>query len=55
MQGASLPMIGKVLNHSNPSTTQVYARFAEDAARATLEDHESRILAAVNPETEGEP
>jgi integrase len=37
--GASLPLIGKVLNHSNASTTQVYARFAEHSARTALEEH----------------
>lgn len=42
--GASLPLIGKVLNHSNASTTQVYARLAEDAPRAALEEHAARIL-----------
>jgi integrase len=41
--GASLPLIGKVLNHSNASTTQVYARLAEDPARAALEEHGARI------------
>ena len=41
--GASLPLIGKVLNHSNASTTQVYARLAEDAAREVLEKHGARI------------
>jgi integrase len=34
--GASLPLIGKVLGHSNASTTQVYARLAEDAPRKAL-------------------
>lgn len=46
MSGASLPMIGKVLNHSNPSTTQIYARLSEDPARAVLDDHAARIMAA---------
>jgi integrase len=32
--GASLPLIGAVLNHSNPSTTQIYARMADDSPRA---------------------
>jgi len=41
--GASLPLIGKVLNHSNASTTQVYAHLAEDATRTALEEHGSRI------------
>lgn len=41
--GASLPLIGKVLNHSNASTTAVYARLAEDAPRAALEEHGARM------------
>ena len=45
MSGASLPLIGKVLNHSNASTTQIYARIAEDAARQALEEHGERLRA----------
>jgi integrase len=45
MSGASLPLIGKVLNHSNVSTTQVYARLAEDAPRAALEGLAERMAA----------
>ena len=41
--GESLPLIGKVLNHSNASTTQVYARLSEDATRTALEAHGARI------------
>lgn len=41
--GASLSLIGKVLNHSNASTTQVYARLSEDATRAALEEHGARM------------
>lgn len=48
MSGASLPLIGKVLNHSNPSTTQIYARLAEDAARRALEEHGQRIGPMLN-------
>ena len=46
--GASLPLIGKVLNHSNASTTQVYARLAEDATRAALEQHGEQIGPLLN-------
>jgi integrase len=46
MGGASLPLIGKVLNHTNASTTQIYARLAEDAPRAALEELAVRIAAA---------
>lgn len=42
--GSSLPLIGKVLNHSNSSTTQIYARFADDSGRKALDDHGLRIL-----------
>lgn len=42
--GASLPLVGKILNHSNPSTTQRYAWMAEDHARRALEDHAQRLL-----------
>ena len=44
--GASLPLVGKVLNHSNPSTTQRYAWMAEDHARQALEDHAQKLIAA---------
>ncbi len=38
MAGASLPQIGKVLDHTNPSTTAVYARLQVEATRALLEN-----------------
>jgi integrase len=44
--GNSLHLIGRVLNHSNQSTTAVYARFGEDSVRAALEQHGARILGA---------
>jgi integrase len=46
--GASLPLIGKVLNHSNASTTQIYARLAEDSTRAALEQHGERMGPLLN-------
>jgi integrase len=46
MGGASLPLIGKVLNHSNASTTQIYARLAEDAPRVALEELGAKMVAA---------
>jgi len=45
--GASLPLIGAVLNHSNPSTTQIYARLADDSRRHALERHGHALLEAV--------
>lgn len=49
--GNSLHLIGRVLNHSNQSTTAVYARFGEDSVRAALEQHGARLLgvAGVTP------
>lgn len=44
--GASLPLIGKVLGHTQPSTTAIYARLAEDPARQALEEHGERIMEA---------
>jgi len=35
--GFSLPMIGKALNHTNPSSTAIYARLALDPVRTMLE------------------
>lgn len=43
LSGVSLPMIGKVLNHSQPSTTAVYARLQDEATRAALETHGAKI------------
>lgn len=46
----SLHLIGRVLNHTTPSTTAVYARFQSDTVRQALEDHGRRVLAAMEPE-----
>ncbi len=46
MSGASLPLIGKVLNHSNASTTQIYARLSDDAPRAALESIGATVMNA---------
>ena len=48
--GNSLHLIGKVLNHSNPSTTAIYARFGQDQVRQALEDHGRRILGVASGE-----
>ncbi len=42
--GNSLHLIGRVLNHSNTSTTAIYARFGEDHVREALERHGDKIL-----------
>ncbi len=47
-QGESLPMIGKVLNHSQPSTTAIYARLHLDPVRAAMERNAEHMLAIVN-------
>ncbi len=44
--GNSLALIGKVLNHSNTSTTAIYARFAQDTERTALEAHAIKLLGA---------
>jgi integrase len=45
MAGNSLPLIGRVLNHTDPKTTAVYARLGDDPARQALADHAQRITA----------
>jgi len=44
--GNSLHLIGKVLNHSNQSTTAIYARFAQDHVRRALDDHGEKLMIA---------
>lgn len=44
--GNSLHLIGRVLNHSNQSTTAVYARFGEDSVRAAMDRHGAQIMGA---------
>ena len=45
--GASLPLIGKALNHSNQETTAIYARLQLDPVRAALEANATKMLAVV--------
>lgn len=45
--GMSLPMIGKLLGHSQPATTARYAHLAHDPARAANEAIGQRIAAAM--------
>ncbi len=42
--GNSLHLIGRVLNHSNQSTTAIYARFGQDQVREALDQHGQRIM-----------
>jgi len=52
--GASLPLIGKVLNHSQPSTTAIYARLNIEPVRVALEANAERmLLVAAKAEKEG--
>jgi len=54
--GASLPLIGKVLGHTQPSTTAIYARLDLEPVRAALESNAQRMLlvAGQAPESEGQ-
>ena len=45
--GNSLHLIGKVLNHSNQSTTAIYARFGQESVRDALEQHGHLITGMV--------
>ena len=45
--GASLPLIGKALNHSQQSTTAIYARLQLDPVRLALEDNAQKMLSVV--------
>jgi integrase len=46
MTGASLPIIGKSLGHSQPSTTAIYARLQLDPVRQSVQTAADAILAA---------
>jgi integrase len=45
-RGASLGLIGAVLNHSQPQTTAIYSRFGEANTRDALETHAVAVLEA---------
>lgn len=51
--GASLPLIGKTLNHSQAATTQVYARMQLDPVRLALEANATKMLAVIEQAKEG--
>ena len=44
--GNDLHLIGKVLNHSNLSTSAIYARFSQDVVHKAMDEHGERIMAA---------
>lgn len=52
MGGASLPMIGALLGHSQPQTTNRYAHLASDPMRAASDSIGSRIAAAMGANTD---
>ena len=43
--GNSLHLIGRVLDHTNVSTSAIYARFSDDSVRTALEQHGAQIMA----------
>ena len=47
--GASLPLIGALLGHSNPTTTQRYAHLFQDPQRAAVERVGAVVTAAESP------
>jgi integrase len=53
--GASLPLIGALLGHSNPSTTARYAHMFSDPQRAAVEKVGAIVNAAGEPATEPTP
>ncbi len=50
--GASLPLIGKVLNHSQAQTTQIYAKLQLDSVRAALEDNAAKMMTVIDQAVE---
>ena len=46
--GASLPIVGKILGHTQVSTTQRYAHLEENPARKAAEAAAARIAEAIN-------
>ena len=46
--GASLPIVGKILGHTNASTTQRYAHLEQNPARKAAEEAASKIANALN-------
>jgi integrase len=46
--GASLPVVGKALGHSQPNTTQIYARLSVNPVQAAMTTAASAMLGAAN-------
>jgi len=51
--GVGLPIIGKVLNHTQPSTTAIYARVDIDPVRQVLEANAQKMIEVGNIVIEG--
>lgn len=49
IDGANLPVIQQVLNHSSLTSTQVYARLSIAPVREALDRQAERILASIEP------
>jgi integrase len=49
IDGANLPVIQQVLNHSSLTCTQVYARLSIASVRQALDQQAERILATIAP------
>ena len=49
--GNSLHLIGRVLNHRTPSTTQIYARFGNDQVRDALESYGQQLMGIATSKT----
>ena len=49
--GASLPIVGKILGHTQASTTQRYAHLEQNPARKAAEDAAAKIAAAMSKPT----
>ncbi len=45
MNNQSLHMIGRVLGHSSPASTQIYSRLANDPVRQAMESAQSQMMA----------
>lgn len=48
--GASLPVIGKTLGHSQPSTTAVYSRLSDDPVRSAMGTATATMMKLAKPE-----
>jgi integrase len=53
VQGYGLPLIGRALNHSNLSTTQIYARLDLEPVRSALEKTAQLMFGKSEPQSDG--